>query len=106
MSYNSAHDLPSFVELSNQLKGLKLLGFLLPKNQRSELKRIETQLKEIADTVDDFYKLLGDRHWIFHDPLNLETIRYCTSSKYKGSSLPGTYIGIYFCGSDAIRHQG
>lgn len=27
----------------------------------------------------------------------LETIRYHTSSKYKGSSLPGTYIGIYFC---------
>jgi len=71
MAYESAHDLPSFVELSKQFKGLKLLRFLLPKNQRSELKNLEAQLKEMGDTVDDFYKLLGGRHWIFHDQLNL-----------------------------------
>ena len=51
MVYNSAHDLPSFVELSNQIKGLKLLGFLLPKDQRGELKKLEAQLKEMGDTV-------------------------------------------------------
>jgi hypothetical protein len=75
MAYNTAHDLPSFVELSQQLKGLKLLRFLLPKNQHSELKKLEAQLKELGDTVDEFYKSLGDRHWIFHDLLNLEKVR-------------------------------
>jgi hypothetical protein len=75
MAYESAHDLPSFVELSKQLKGVMLLRFLLPKNLRSELKKLEAQLKEMGDTVDDFYKLLGDRHWIFHDQLNLEKVR-------------------------------
>ncbi len=95
MSYNSAHDLPSFVELSNQLKGLKLLGFLLPKNQRSELKRIETQLKEIADTVDDFYKLLGDRHWIFHDPLNLEKVHTILAHNTGVEDAERQFIDLY-----------
>jgi hypothetical protein len=59
MTYNSAHDLPSFVELSKQLNDLKPLSFLLPKDQRGEFAKLEAQLKEMADTVDDFYTLLG-----------------------------------------------
>src|SRR5436305_9371671 len=89
MTYKSAHDLPSFVELSKQLKGVMLLRFLLPKNKRSELKKLEAQLKEMGDTVDDFYKLLGDRHWIFHDLLNLvQSHKSCSEKGCRGIPLP------------------
>src|SRR5258708_4047543 len=47
----------------------------MPKSQRSELKKLEAQIKEMGDTVDDYYKLLGERHRIFHDTLNLEKVR-------------------------------
>jgi hypothetical protein len=95
MAYNTAHDLPSFVELSQQLKGLKLLRFLLPKNQRSELKQLEAQLKEIGDTVDNFYKLLGDRHWIFHDTLNLEKVRTILMHNNGVEDAERQFIALY-----------
>jgi hypothetical protein len=95
MAYDSAHDLPSFVELSKQLKGLKLLRFLLPKNQRDELKKLETQLKEMGDTVDDFYKLLGDRHWIFHDLLNLEKARAIIAHNTGAEDAERQFITLY-----------
>jgi hypothetical protein len=95
MVYNSAHDLPSFVELSNQIKGLKLLGFLLPKDQRGELKKLEAQLKEMGDTVDDFYALLGDRHWIFHDLLNMEKVRTILTQNTGAQDAERQFIALY-----------
>jgi hypothetical protein len=95
MTYNSAHDLPSFLELSNQLEGLKLLSSLLPENQRSELKKLEIQLKEMGDTVDDFYKLLGDRHWIFHDLLNLEKVRTILQRNTGVEDAERQFIALY-----------
>jgi hypothetical protein len=95
MAYDSAHDLPSFVELSKQLNGLKLLRFLLPKNQRGELKKLETQLKEMGDTVDDFYKLLGDRHWIFHDLLNMEKVRAILTHNTGAEDAECQVIALY-----------
>src|SRR5579863_9802092 len=95
MVYNSAHDLPSFVELSKQLEGLKLLRFLLPKDQRNELKKLEAQIKEMGDTVDDFYKLLGDRHWIFHDLLNLEKVRAILTHNNGVEDAEQQFIALY-----------
>jgi len=95
MAYDSAHDLPSFVELSNQLKGLKLLRFLLPKNQRDELKKLPAQIKEMGDTIDDFYKLLGDRHWIFHDLLNLEKVRTILMHNKGVEDAERQFIALY-----------
>jgi hypothetical protein len=95
MAYESAHDLPSFVELSKQLNGLKLLSFLLPKNQRSELKKLEAQIKQLGDTVDDFYKLLGDRHWIFHDPLNVEKVRTILMHNTGVEDAERQFIALY-----------
>ncbi|WP_147472604.1 hypothetical protein [Streptomyces triticirhizae] len=71
MSYRSARDLPSFLELDRQLKLLRLLG----KTSRGQAASIEMQIRELADTVDAFYELLGDKHWIFHDRLSLTAIR-------------------------------
>lgn len=95
MAYESAHDLPSFAELSTQLKGLTLLRFLLPKNQRSELKKLEAQIKEMGDTVDDFYTLLGDRHWIFHDQLNLEKVRTILMHNQGVEDAERQFIALY-----------
>src|SRR6266704_2018550 len=95
MAYDSAHDLPSFVELSNQLKGLKLLRFLLPKNQRDELKKLEAQIKELGDTVDDFYELLGEKHWIFHDLLNMQKVRAILTHNTDAEDAERQFIALY-----------
>ncbi len=71
MAYDSARDMPSFVELQQQLTGLKVLA-LVWRSKRRMVADLESQLKYLADTVDRFYDLLGDRHWIFHDDLNLD----------------------------------
>lgn len=95
MVYDSAHDLPSFVELLNQLKVLKLLGFLLPKNQRDKLKWLEAQIKELGDTVDDFYTLLGNKHWIFHDSLNVEKVRAILMHNEGVKDAERQFIALY-----------
>lgn len=95
MAYESAHDLPSFVEFSKQLNGLKLLRFLLPKNQRNDLKKLEAQLREMSDAVDDFYTLLGERHWIFHDHLNLENVRTILMHNKGVEDAERQFIALY-----------
>ena len=74
MPYESAHDLPSFVTLEQQLNGLRLLRFLLPRDQRALFKEIQGQVRLLGDTVDSFYAVLGPRNWIFHEDLPVEQI--------------------------------
>lgn len=75
MSYETARDLPSFKEMEMQLKGMKLLKFMLPADQKNVPKDIETKLNELAQIIDDFYEKFGERHWIFHDMLNVDQVR-------------------------------
>lgn len=74
MPYESAHDLPSFVEMQQLLQGFRLLRFLIPKGERPDIKELERQLKYLGDTVDRFYDVLGSRNWIFHDSLSVDRI--------------------------------
>jgi hypothetical protein len=74
MPYQSARDLPSFMEMSQQLASLKLLRFLIPKGERPKVKELEAQLNFLGDTVDKFYATLGPRNWVFHDTLNVQDI--------------------------------
>ncbi len=74
MPYESAHDLPSFVEMQQQLNGFKLLRFVIPRDKRPDIKELERQLKYLGDTVDRFYDVLGSRNWIFHDSLSVDRI--------------------------------
>ncbi|MFE2599459.1 hypothetical protein ACFXCZ_23675 [Streptomyces sp. NPDC059396] len=71
MPCESAHDLPSFLELDRQLEVMRLLGTRNWKPARS----IRLQLGELGDVVEAFYGLLGDKHWIFHDHLPLDSVR-------------------------------
>lgn len=75
MSYETARDLPSFKEMEIQLKGMKLLKFLLPADQKGVPEEIEYKLNELAQLIDDFYEKFGERHWIFHDMLNVDQVR-------------------------------
>lgn len=75
MSYETARDLPSFKEMEAQLKAMKLMKFLLPANQRNTPREIEAKLNELAQLIDDFYETFGDRHWIFHEMLNIDQVR-------------------------------
>jgi hypothetical protein len=74
MPYESARDLPSFVEMSQNVRSIKLLRFMLPKDQRRTVKELETQLHFLGDTVDRFYAVLGPRNWIFHDSMSVQEI--------------------------------
>lgn len=72
MAYGSARDLPMFKEMEQQLVGMRLLKFLIPKEKRHLLKDLPAQLERITGTVDAFYALLGPRHWVFHDDLSVD----------------------------------
>lgn len=72
--YGSARDLPSVQEIERQITAFKLLGRLLPKDQRKQLKDLEREHRRITGLVDSFYGLLGARNWVFTGDLNLPTI--------------------------------
>jgi hypothetical protein len=65
--YRSAHDLPSFVEMRQQLKAFRALTFFVMRGKRSEIAELEIRMNEMADRVDAFYDRLGSLHWVFND---------------------------------------
>lgn len=69
--YGSARDLPSLAELMVQLQGAKLVTLVIARDERKRLLKIEADLRAHINTVDQFYRLLGPRNWIFHDSLNM-----------------------------------
>ncbi len=70
--YKSARDLPIVAEMLEQIRGGKLLTRFVARDQRASLEAVERQLDDLVATVDGFYDLLGDRHWIFHESLNTD----------------------------------
>lgn len=68
--YGSADDLPTVVELRQQIAGAKLLTTFIVRKHRQQVVGIELQLSEITDRVNAFYALLGDRHWVYPDYLS------------------------------------
>ena len=57
--YGSAHDLPSFVEMRQQLQIFKGLTLFVMRDKRAEVAELERQMDEMADRVDAFYARLG-----------------------------------------------
>ena len=64
--YGSARDLPSVKEMEQQMAAFRLLGFLLSKDQRKQLKDLQSEHRRITEIVDTFYALLGERNWCIH----------------------------------------
>lgn len=74
--YGSAGDLPSVKEMEEQMAALELLGSLLPKDQRQNLKDLQREHQRITGIVDTFYGLLGERNWVFTDDLDLNALEH------------------------------
>lgn len=89
--YESAMDLPSFVELMEQLRGAKALTRFIARDKRKEFLGIERQLKKYAATVDTFYDRLGDRHWIFHN-LNMDKVDKLVTADISADELERRFI--------------
>lgn len=73
--YQSARDLPSIAEMLQLIQGGKLLTRVIARKQRPELVKLEAQVHEMTKVIDDFYDLLGPRHWIFHESLHLDKMK-------------------------------
>lgn len=73
--YKSARDLPSVVEMTEQLRGFKTLTVFIGREKRSAIRKIERQLNDLVQTIDGFYERLGERHWVFHESLNTEAVK-------------------------------
>ncbi len=72
--YGSAHDLPSFVEMRQQLQVFKGLTLFVMRDKRAEIAELERQMNEMADRVDAFYERLGSRHWTFNDWMSVDKV--------------------------------
>ena len=72
--YGSAHDLPSFVEMRQQLQIFKGLTLFVMRDKRAEVAELERQMDEMADRVDAFYARLGARRWTFNDWMSVEKV--------------------------------
>lgn len=92
--YGSAHDLPSMVEMKQQLRAFKRMSLLLGPKQRTELRTRERELLAMLDTVDAFYTLLGARHWIFTDHLPLTEVQAMLAAEAAPVAAEGQLIQI------------
>ncbi|MFF7525960.1 hypothetical protein [Streptomyces pseudovenezuelae] len=94
MDYQSAHDLPSFVEMKRQLQGLRALS-LFSRKQRETVKTLEQQIKGLGDAVDQYYKVLGPRNWIFHDALPVDDITVLLNERPDAEEVEAGLIELY-----------
>lgn len=93
--YGSAADLPSFMELAEQVRNYKLITTLIGRKHRAKIIEIERQLTEMIATVDRFYDLLGNRNWIFHDNLNIKQIQSVLTSSPTPDAVERQLIDQY-----------
>lgn len=63
------------------MAGFRVLGLLLPKGQRQQLRDLERERKRITHIVDSFYGLLGERNWVFTGDFNLPALDQVISSE-------------------------
>lgn len=67
-------NLHSIKELEKNIKSMKLLSFLLPKEQRKQLKELESQLDNLVEQTQLFNKNFSDRGWCAYDSMNFTLI--------------------------------
>jgi hypothetical protein len=75
-THESIGDLPKVKKLRREASALGFLGWLLRNDDtRTTAHGISEELDGLVSLVDDFYRLLGDRNWVFSDALNLDRMR-------------------------------
>lgn len=73
---NQIENMPSVVELRQQIKGLSIVSSLLGnKETKQDAKKIEEELDETLKIVEQYYSILGKRNWVFSDALNLDRVK-------------------------------
>jgi hypothetical protein len=60
--------------MREQIRGMKTLTRFVARDQRQTIIDLEGQLNELIRQVDNFYLLLGPRHWIYHDLMNTDKV--------------------------------
>ena len=93
--YGSAHDLPSFVEMRQQLRIFKGLTHFVMRDKRSELADLEQRVIATADRVDAFYDRLGSRHWTYNDWLNTDRVDAMLAETTTPEEAEGRLIQLY-----------
>lgn len=101
--YQSALDLPSFVELLQQLRGAKLLTRVIGRAQRQKFLEVERQVLAMAATIDRFYDLLGERHWIFHDDLHMDRMAALVEAEASAEELERRFIAEQYGDGEWLR---
>ncbi|QSB12969.1 hypothetical protein JQS43_15010 [Natronosporangium hydrolyticum] len=71
--YASAFDLPTVIEIRQQIRGMKALSLLKP-STRPQLRELEAEVVRLASLIDRFYDGLGTRNWIYTDDFNVSRI--------------------------------
>ncbi len=85
--HESANDLPSIKELKRSASGLEWLGRLLRSDEaRKSAREVREELDGLVSLVNGFYRLPGDRNWVFSDALNLERTRALASKPTPGEA--------------------
>lgn len=93
--YGSARDLPSFRELDEQLRGMKLLMRVIARKQRPKIMELEAEVNRMVNTVDRFYAAVGARNWIFHEFLKVDDIARLLDEASDVDAIEAGVIEIY-----------
>lgn len=93
--YGSAHDLPSFVSMREQLRGLKALTLFVMREKRAEIAELERELRAMADRVDAFYERLGARHWVYTDWMSTTHIDAILEATSTPQETESRLVGLY-----------
>lgn len=68
-------ELPSVKKLRAEAAGLCFVGGVMGNGAiRKEAKRINAELDRIVGIVGGFYQVLGEKHWVYFDAMNLSRI--------------------------------
>lgn len=74
--HESIGNLPTVKKLRREASAIGTLGWLLRnEDARRTARGIAEELDELVSLVDNFYRLLGPRNWVFSDALDLDRMR-------------------------------
>lgn len=101
-------DNPSYTELLNQVKGMKLLLDLLPISNmelRNKLSDIEKQINDIRFTPDRFNQYYSELGWIAYESMNSDLMRNAVRLAEDNKREDGEQLLLeYYANNDSIRY--
>ena len=101
-------DNPSYTELLNQVKGMKLLLNLLPicnMELRNKLSDIEKQINDIRFTPDRFNQYYSELGWIAYESMNSDLMKNTVRLAEDNKCDDGEQLLLeYYADNDSIRY--